>query len=138
MANSKDQHVLFLMSTDSQNIWTGNKPYDFTCELPEKLRLKGRWACALYSMVFQERVSASLTILCDICESSVIKSEKHSILQVVPNNIGRQIYFYNLLWFDVTFDKVERVRLFIKTSNLQDASFLTKPVSCTLVLKRIV
>ena len=137
MAQSKGQHVFFLNSTDSLNIWSDNRPFSFTCELPEKVRLKGRWICALYSVSFQERVSVPLVVTSDVCESSVIQNERHAVLQVIPQNSGRHISFNNLLWFDVSLDEIERIKLFIRTSNLDEASFLTKPVTCALVLRRV-
>lgn len=137
MAQSKTQHVFFLKSTDSLNIWSDNKPYSFTCELPEKVRLKGRWMCALYSISFQERVSTPVIISSDVCESSVIQNEKHAVLQITPQNSGRHVYFINLLWFEVLHDEIERIKMFIRSSDLGEASFLARPVSCTLVLKRI-
>ena len=136
MAVLKDKHVLYLSSEDSLDIYPTNKPFDFTAELPENIRLPGKWQVALHSVMFKERIVDWMAICSDLCESSVIGDTKQQVLRRIGPNSARIQEFSNLIWLDVSRDDLKRVRVFLRLRNMAEPTFMTKPVTCTLELKR--
>ena len=43
---SRKQHLLYLSSDDSHNVFPNNKAWDFKVRLPKILQLEGEWMCA--------------------------------------------------------------------------------------------
>ena len=48
-----EEYFFFLSSDDSKDLYSTNKPYDFTVVLPARIRLdSSKWRCALLQGVF--------------------------------------------------------------------------------------
>lgn len=76
-----------------------NKPYRFKSLLNKRLQLWGKWKVALLSIVFENNATVMETdisriyVVCDIVESSVLKTRYSPILSPIPVvTTGRQSY----------------------------------------------
>ena len=136
MHSSSGQHHLFVSSTDSSVYFPFNSPCDFQTELNEALHLNGRWTCALSEIAFKEEISEDIIILTDFIEGSYVRNTRLSILRVIPQTNQKVFTFSEPFRFVISRDEVKRFRIFIRTRDLQEPSFIQKPVTCTLQLTR--
>ena len=53
--NDRGDFYIFLSSKDSLRFHPGNKGYNFTVELPERVELRGNWKVALCDIFLNEK-----------------------------------------------------------------------------------
>ena len=136
MHSSNSQHHLFISSEDSSVYFPFNAPCDFQIELGEALHLNGRWTCALTQIAFKEEISEDIIILTDFIEGSHIKNTRLPVLRVIAQSSEKVYTFEEPYRFPISRDEVKRFRVFIRTRTMQEPSFIQKPVTCTLQLRR--
>ena len=120
---------IYLCSTDSAGTHPSNQPYDFTIDLPQTLRLEGKWECALMEIHFsKENLHEDLLIMTDIVENSYIKDIQLPVLRVVQ----RSTVVSNPYYFPVSRDTVSHLQIYIRTDSMKVPSFDDKPLTCTL------
>ena len=136
MSSSKGEHYLFLTSTDSSAYFPFNSTCDFQVELPEALFLRGNWTCAALQVAFKDEIADDIIVFCDLCESSFIQDTRLPVLRVIPQSSQKNFEFKEPQRLNVSRDEVKRLRIFIRTLDLKEPSFVNRPVSCTLHLRR--
>lgn len=136
MHSSKSTHHLFLASSDSSAFFPFNRTCDFQVELPEVLYLNGNWTCSLTQIGFKDEIAQDIIVMCDLCEGSFIRDTRLPVLRYIPQTSQKSFDFVEPHSFTVSRDEVKRLRVFIRTGELLEPSFIQNPVTCTLVLKR--
>ena len=136
MKPSTREHHLFLTSTDSSAFFPSNTPYDFYIEFSEAINLNGHWTCALTQIAFKEELLSDIVIFCDICISSYICNTRLPVLRVIPQGDNKVFVFPEPFRLKISRDEIKRLRIYIRNGDLQKPSFIQKPVTCTLHLKR--
>ena len=132
---AKEQHILFLSSTDSLNYFPHNHACDFQVELSDSLHLRGNWTCALAQISFNEKIIEDLVILCDMCDESYIRDRRMPVLRVIPSQGPKQFIFESPFRLRVSRDELKRFRVYIRTLNFEIPSFVSGSVKCTLHLR---
>lgn len=136
MKPSLKEHHLFLSSTDSLAFFPNNKAIDFHVEFSEALNLSGRWTCALTQIAFKDELVSDIVVLCDICESSYINNTRLPVLRVIPQSNSNVFIFTQPFRLNISRDEIKRLRLYIRTTTLEEPLFLSQPVTCSLHLRR--
>ena len=136
MHSSKGEHHLFVNSSDSSVYFPFNGSCDFQIELGEALHLTGRWTCALAQIAFKEEISEDIIILSDLIDGSFIRDTRLPVLRVIPQSTEKVFVFPEPFRFTISRDDIKRFRVFIRTGDLREPSFIQKPVTCTLHLRR--
>ncbi len=125
---------LYLSSDNSKSTHPSNRPSEFTVELPRNLILNGAWEIALTEIYFQgEGDDKDLYIFTDICESSYVIDTLLPILRIIKKSGPLEILYY----IKLSQDFVSELRVYIRTDGLEEPSFLTKTLRCTLHLRPI-
>ena len=97
--------------------------------------------CALYDLVCDSSSveSDELMIFCDLCDTSFIHESQEPILRrVLLRQKGRFTVTPDLIFYvPVVKRLVRHIRLYLRTSNFERASFGTQETRCTLVLHRV-
>ena len=136
--------TFFLSSEDCMKNRPGNKPSDFTVDLPAPLYLEGMWSMAIVDIAYGTSGSSSsqggdIYVMCNICKESLAG--------------GRYMKVLRRLWAKPQARKVERfkhpcyvpldtgepliaIRLYIMKTTLMPISLGDTAVTCTLQLCR--
>ena len=122
--------LLYTSSTDSLEYHPTNSTWDFTIELPKTLF--GSWKCALADITYGG-YSGSVYVFTDICKQSYIKDTTLPVLR----RVSQSGEVNNLNYITVTRRNIQRVRIYIRDTNLNTLPSSSDPVHCTLVLKPI-
>lgn len=133
-------HYLFLNSQNSKYMHSDNSGTDFTIELPKTYELNGHWECGLkeISVVSNEE---KLYVCSDVCEESYVEDTMLPMLRVLYNiKKGKKKESYFLFndpcYIKVKVDKLSRIRMFIRGSQLQSLKTDNFTLYCTLHLRR--
>ena len=129
-----DIYYFHLSSEDSKNFHPSNTPLDFTVELPAPLYLEGEWEVALLDIDFDDWLS-DLYVFCDMCKHSVYEGILQPVLRRVPKfGLDTMPQYVPV---QVTYScYLKKIHVYIKESTLTDGSYLTKPTTCTLQLRK--
>lgn len=134
-----DEHYLFLSSDFSKIQHPANKPEDFTVELPQPYVLSGQWSCALKEI--QIPVEDDIVYVCsDMCCESYAENTMVPILRALQKPKGKNLMTF-FLFNDPSYVPIKpavlnRVRIFIRGSELKRLQLRSMTVRCTLHLKR--
>ena len=139
------QRLLYLTSTDSLVVFPDNHPGNFTIKLPQTLNLPGKWQCALTEIVFQPRFTSSrpsnLYICCDAVQPSYGSDSLLPILRkvAVSDNLNSKsiLIFPQNYYVDISQDELQYITIYIKNQQLEDVSFESQTLTCTLHLQQI-
>ena len=126
-----DVYYFYLSSEDSTRIHPRNAPLDFTVELPVPLYLEGTWEVALLDIDFDDWLN-DLYVFCDWCTESVFRETKQPVLRRVPRFGLDSVPHY----VPLNRNYLDRVHIYIKDFDLSDSSFIEKPTTCTLQLRK--
>lgn len=140
-----EQHLLFLSSSDSINISPGNSPDDFTVDLGKTLYLPGEWRVELLSFRCelsnaQQYDIKNLYVFTDLCECSYVRDQYLPLLTNIylndDNTVVRKVAetFHTPHKLGVVPHTVQRIRVYIRDSNLLTPSFTTQRAEVTLRL----
>ena len=125
---------IFLSSTDSIQTHPLNDATDFTITLPHPIDLRnGKWSCSLIDIDTDDKdgESGRITVFCDICECSYVNDSMLPILFV-----GREFApIARPLRISARSVIVSQIRIYLKGSIVDEHSFASKTVRCTLQLK---
>jgi hypothetical protein len=131
-------YYLHLKSNDSKDVHPQNTPGDFTIELPRTLYLCGKWECSLKEVVLSS--NASIVYVCsDLCVESFACDTAYPILRVITHKSKRTttLTFNDPHYIKVNTRTLERLRIFIRGSELKPITTSSAIVYCTLHLKRV-
>lgn len=134
-----EEHYLFLNSSLSKNLHPSNTPLDFTVELPHSYELNGQWACGLKEI--QLSVRENIVYVCsDICEESYAENTMIPILRTLhkPEGNSSLAYFHfdDPMYVKLKAKVMNRVRIFIRDTQLKGANATDSTVHCTLHLRK--
>ena len=134
----KSQHYLYLSSQDSILQHPGNKPHDFIVELGEPLVLEGQWEVAVLEINPQLNAKGIkyALLMCDFCETSLVAGEWQPLLRKVTLNKRIVKPFCPPYYVEIPQRRLERVRLYLKSENLESLSFGSGTLECALHLRR--
>ena len=138
-----DNQFYVHLHSDASNVYfESNKPYEFTCVLPEELRLQGRWYVSLVELEYssnrisEPEVPLHLAIYSDICQDSIVSGSQASVLRYLPYRKKQGRVFENpgsYCYLLVNKQLVERISISIKTPGIAaDRLFNTRPSRVTL------
>ncbi len=139
------EYTLHLSSRDSISICPGNAPGDFIVDLGKTLVLEGSWRVELLSFrcdLSSEQAYGirNLYIFSDICECSFVRDQYLPILANIYcdgefDGIKRiHETIRNPYSLGVVPHAIQRVRIYIKDSNLRSPSFTNQRSEVTLRL----
>ena len=138
---------LRLRSSDSTKIVESNTWYDSTTVLPQPLYLKGKWECGLVDFNVtgksNETVPAplrntTLHIYCDLVSSSPVGEILKPLLCRVytkPLNRDGVVIFNSIQYCNIVHDRVESIRIRIKSETDAIPSVVNAVSRCTLHLR---
>lgn len=132
------EHYLYLSSQDSLYIHQNNKSADFTIDLPKTLHLKGDWELALINVQCNISRKAPFYVLCNVVDQSYVRNTQLPILEhLYPAKIGpQQLSIASPSYHRIACPSIQHLRIYIKDSQLQPASFLSETFMCTLRLRQ--
>jgi hypothetical protein len=141
---AKMDHYLFISSTDSKDWFPQNNSQNFRIKLPSSLKLDGLWRCALtefsYTPIFEGLIPKEIYICCDIVQDSYACNSTLPLLRKVnvpsQHSSRIQILFPQNFYIPVSQEEIQYINMYIKDENLQNPSFGSEPVTCTLHLWR--
>ena len=120
-----DQFVIYLGSSDSQNVHPANSNTDFIIDFPTQLLLDGEWEMALL-----EINRKNVYVFCDWCMESIM----HGYLLPVLRKVDAEIQ--HILYMPIHRGTKNRIILYIKDESHKTPSFDNKPTTCTLLLRK--
>lgn len=127
---------MLLKSSDSLDLYSDNKPYDFYVHLPRPLTLTGFWTVSLLEVCMFNNKRTDLYIYTNLCEDTIVGDKELPLLRRVyskrssPNEIFT--YPYEV---PTRLGQVHDVHIYIKDATGQEASFLRGDTSVILELK---
>lgn len=124
---------MVLKSTDSFAFYRNNKPYDFQVHLPRPLTLNGQWSVSLLETCLPSSESETdVYIYSNLCEDTIVGDKERRVY--LKRSSENQIFKYP---YEVStrLGQVLDVLIYIKDADGQEASFLQKHTSVTLLLK---
>lgn len=110
---------------------------DFIIELPHPLFLEGEWECALVDVLFSNKVTQNLIILCDLCQNSYIHNTSQPVLRTISKGTSKHQTFFNPIYLKISRDSIQRLKLFIRDEQLNDLSLTSQQLKCTLHFRRV-
>ena len=135
-----DSYII-LRSDDNKEMFPENRPYDFVTQLPFQLILDGTWEIGLTEITLSnEDVSRDLYVCSNLVDESIVGQYQMKILRRVVFSISNQMenQIFNLPYFlPIRVRNTKTVHVFIKDRQDELASFLTKPVTVVLQLRRV-
>ena len=134
-----EDHFLFLSSHLSKDQYPFNELFDFTVELPHPYELNGQWVCGLKEI--QLSLRDDIVYVCsDICEESYAENTMIPVLRTLQKPKGKGVLSYflfdNPIYVKIKPSVMNRVRIFIRGSQLKEANIKGSNVRCTLHLKK--
>lgn len=128
---------LVLRSSDSQNVYPGNTPYDFKVHLPKPLYFQGHWTVSLLEFsLLSGNTKPELYVCSNLCQDSIVGERELPLLRrVFLEKTGNNIY-NNPYEVPLRLGEIQDVRVYIKDPTNQPASFLNGGVTVTLLLKK--
>ncbi len=129
-------HYLFLSSLNSKDRHPENDSTDFTIEFPAQYRLNGEWECALKEI--ETNIDSQIMyVCCDLCVQSYVRDTMYPVLRIVKSSKrGKKFTFQDPFYVKVKSDKVNRLRMFIRGSELQPLAKDTTELRCTIHLRK--
>ena len=139
-------HILHVNSESSAETYSGNKPEDFVCKLPQTIVLEptGEWYACLRQCSFGFPFTQSpLYVCCDVCSDVITGERKLPALRVVHSKTGS--FYDSCLYVPIKATYLDRLRFYV----LRTADFKkprsgrttsekpVKPTHFTLELKRL-
>ena len=139
-----DEFYIHLSSTDSDNVYPHNIPADFQVQLPERLRFRGIWQCALAEIQYMsgssmtKTIPSSLWLNSNVCCASIVGNTKAPILRCFPSVLDTYEYsFQNLHYYPVKLTELDVIHIYINTDDGKRASFLTGTLKVTLHFRQL-
>lgn len=128
---------MVLRSSDSQNVYPGNTPYDFKVYLPKPLYFQGHWTVSLLEFsLLLGNTKPELYVCSNLCQDSIVGERELPLLRrVFLEKTGNNIY-NNPYEVPLRLGEFQDVRVYIKDSTNHPVSFLNGGVTVTLLLKR--
>jgi hypothetical protein len=128
---------LVLRSSDSHTVYPGNTSYDFKVHIPKPLYFQGHWTVSLseFSLI-SGNTKRELYVCSNVCQDSIVgEGELPLLRRVVLEKTGNNIYT-NPYEVPLRLGEFQDVRIYIRDSSNQEASFLKGVVTVTLLLKK--
>ena len=133
-----DDHYLFLNSDLSKDRYPTNRPGEFTVELPHPYDLRGQWVCGLKEIRISLTEDA-LYVCSDVCGESYAENTMLPVLRILqkPKDKSVPTYFHfdNPIYVKISSTILNRIRIFIRGSQLGQPNITDPIVRCTLHLK---
>ena len=128
---------LVLRSSDSHNIYPGNTSYDFKVHIPKPLYFQGHWTVSLLEFsLLSDDTKRELYVCSNLCQDSIVGERELPLLRrVFLEKAGNNIY-NNPYEVPLRLGEFQDVRVYIRDSSNQAASFLKGGVTVTLLLKK--
>ena len=128
---------LVLRSTDSQQIYSGNTPYDFLVHLPKPLYLQGHWTVSLLEFnLSTASTQPELYVCSNLCQDTVVGERELPLLRLVNYKKAENIIYNFHYEIPLRLGEFQDVRVYIRDSNNQPASYLKGTTTITLLLKK--
>lgn len=127
---------MVLASTDSSQIHTDNKPYDFRVHLSSPISLIGYWTVSLLEFSLQHgltKIPSELFMFSNLCDNTVLAGNELPLLRRVYLNNKENIIYQ--LPYEVPL-QFQDVHMYIKDSSNNQASFIKGKVTVTLQLTK--
>lgn len=128
------QHFLFCASNDCLKFHPENNSHDFIVELPQTLHLEGEWECALVVLFNLEQLKV-VVLMSDLCSSSYMDNQKLPVLRRFLLSRG-SIPITTPFYVPLTRDQIQRFRIYLSYSELNNSTLRIKTLYCTLHLRR--
>ena len=130
---------MVLKCTDSMELYTDNKPYAFSIQLPRPLTLKGYWSVALLETFLPSRNKHSdeVYIYTNLCEDTIVGNRELPLLRKVhleAEESSNKVFTFPYE-VPVRLGQVHDVHVYIKDTKGLEARFLQEGVSLTLQLR---
>lgn len=137
--------TLFISSNDCSDLYPNNSPTDFIIELPNVLELHEPCVIVLNELEisgdFQKNGIKELYILCDICESSFVNNGMHPVLRrITTSKIKGTVLikeYERPIEVVIKEKRISRLRIYLTDGDMKTPSFISKPLKCTLTIKRL-
>ena len=141
-----NQFYLHLLSNDSLRYFETNRPWHFTCVLPETLHLDGRWYVGLVEIEYTHKVTKQdrplhLTFSTDICKDTILGGKKGNLLRYIPftGKSGKRVFasLGPIHYYLVNKQVIDRVEISINAPEQVIHEVLSdQPVRCSLHLTK--
>ena len=136
------QFYVHLQSDESLNYYTGNKPGNFTCILPQTVHLEGRWYVGLVEFKYTHKITKQpyplhLVVSANVCRDSIVGSKRCQLLRYIPisKKSGQRIFerLGPVHYYLVNKQTLDRVEISINAPGyVIDQVLCDQPVRCTL------
>jgi len=117
---------MVLSSSDGSDFFPNNKSHDFRVKLGRSLQFEGYWVVALTEINTSDRgQTKELFVYSDICQDSFSGSSERPLLRRVfyEDKDQNNIVYDNPYYVPIKQPDIQQIRVYIKDSNGQHASF---------------
>jgi hypothetical protein len=130
----KKMSIRLVLRSDSHNVYPGNTPYDFKVHLPKPLYFQGHRTVSLSEFsLLSGNTGGELYVRSNLCQDSIVgERELHLLQPVILEKVGNIIYS-NPYEVPLRMGEFQDVRVYIRDSSDQAASFLNGVVTVTLL-----
>lgn len=123
----------------SKDRFLSNQPGDFTVELPHSYELEGQWMCGLKEI--QISLREDIVYVCsDMCGDPYADNTMLPVLRAFQKHKGKSVltyfHFDDPMYVKIKSTVLNRIRIFIRGSQLHHPNITSPIVRCTLHLKR--
>lgn len=139
------ERYVFVRDSESNHIFTENKPYNFKVQLKLPLSFNGYWKVALCEISIKtdpkarrKTVDNTLFIYSNVCKESVVDGGERPLLRRIEKNEenGWNYVLESPFYLPLNRSEFQEIDFSIKTVENEYASFVSSPVHLTLHFKR--